>query len=95
MHRHDWVPLFSSTQRQDRSASWLAQRLDVSLSTVARWLNHDTRPGTATMVTQVAEVLGIAARRQERLVAVYEEAGYDLSTDHRQAPPRPGNAVSD
>ena len=56
-------------QRQDRSASWLAQRLDVSPSTVARWLNHDTRPSTATIVTQIAAALGITARKHDLLVA--------------------------
>jgi predicted ATPase/transcriptional regulator with XRE-family HTH domain len=56
-------------QRQDRSASWLALRLDVSPSTVARWLNHDTRPSTAATVTEIAAVLGISARKHELLVA--------------------------
>lgn len=55
--------------RQDRSASWLAQRLDVSPSTVARWLNHGTRPGSAAAVAQIADVLGITAQRQMLMAA--------------------------
>ena len=59
-------------QRQDRSASWLAYRLGVSPSTVARWLNHGTRPGTPEMVVQIADALGLASDRQALLVS----AGY-------------------
>jgi predicted ATPase/transcriptional regulator with XRE-family HTH domain len=59
-------------QRQDRSASWLAQRLDVSPSTVARWLNHGTRPGTPEIVVQIADVLGITSDRE----ALLTSAGY-------------------
>ncbi|MBX2998160.1 MAG: AAA family ATPase [Caldilineaceae bacterium] len=59
-------------QCRERSASWLAQRLGVSPSTVARWLNHGMRPGTAEMVVQIADILSVAANQQALLVA----AGY-------------------
>ena len=45
-------------QRHDRSASWLAQQLHVSPSTVGRWLNDGTRPGTPELVGKVADILG-------------------------------------
>lgn len=59
-------------QRQERPASWLAQRLGVSPSTVARWLNHGTRPHSPEMVGQIADSLGITAQCQALLIA----AGY-------------------
>lgn len=59
-------------QRQERSASWLADRLGVSPSTVGRWLNDGLRPGKPETVVQIAEVLGATADAHAFLVA----AGY-------------------
>lgn len=59
-------------QRQERPASWLAQRLGVSPSTVARWLNHGTRPRSPAIVGQIADILGITTQQPELLTA----AGY-------------------
>lgn len=74
-------------QRQDRSASWLAQRLDVSPSTVTRWLNHGTRPGTPEMVARIADGLGITSQLQTLLTA----AGYGFrSEEDRSGPIRSG-----
>ncbi len=59
-------------QSQDRSASWLAHRLHVSPSTVARWLNDGTRPGTPETVVKICDVLGISSQKQTLLTS----AGY-------------------
>jgi len=56
-------------QRHDRSASWLAQQLDVSPSTVGRWLNDGMRPGTPEMVGQIADVLGMTRRKPSLMAA--------------------------
>lgn len=45
--------------KRDRSGSWLAKRLDVNPSTVARWLNGQTRPRSPELVSRIADVLGI------------------------------------
>ncbi len=58
--------------RQDRSPSWLAERLGVNRSTVSRWLNHGTRPHDPETVVRVADALGITSQRQALLAA----AGY-------------------
>ncbi|MGB5048649.1 MAG: AAA family ATPase, partial [Caldilineaceae bacterium] len=68
-------------QRQDRSSSWLAQRLHVSPSTVARWLNHGTRPGAPEVVARVADILGVTAQKQALLAAAgfgYRPAAQDV-----------------
>jgi predicted ATPase len=78
--------------RQDRSPSWLAQRLGVSRSTVNRWLNHGVRPRNPETVARLADVLGITSQRQLLLAA----AGYgyqDFPTaphDHNRGDHRPG-----
>ncbi|MEZ4864836.1 MAG: AAA family ATPase [Caldilineaceae bacterium] len=56
-------------QRQERPASWLAQRLGVSPSTVARWLNHGTRPRSPEVVRQIVDSLGVTAHYQSFLAA--------------------------
>ena len=78
--------LNQALQSRDRSASWLAQRLGVSPSTVGRWLNNGTRPGTPEMVSQIADILGITADRQALLVAA--------SFGYVQARPDPPSAES-
>jgi predicted ATPase/transcriptional regulator with XRE-family HTH domain len=84
-----YYPAFSKLlnqvlQRQDRSASWLAQRLGVSPSTVTRWLNHDTRPGSPELVARIAETL----HETEQLDVLLRAAGYASSAlpSHRVAP---------
>lgn len=59
---------------QDRSASWLAQRLGVHPGTIGRWLNQGTRPGSPELLVQIADVLGVhdSTERQALLAA----AGY-------------------
>ena len=64
--------LNQALQRHERSASWLAQRLGVSPSTVGRWLNDGTRPGTPEMVGQIADILGMTATKP----ALLPSAGY-------------------
>ena len=59
-------------QRQERSASWLADRLGVSPSTVGRWLNDGLRPGKPETIVQIAEIFGAAEDAHAFLVA----AGY-------------------
>ncbi len=59
-------------QRQERSASWLADRLGVSPSTVGRWLNDGLRPGKPETIIQIAEIFGAAEETHAFLVA----AGY-------------------
>jgi len=63
--------------QRDRSPTWLARRLDVSPSTVTRWLNHGTRPGNPDLVVRLADLLEVAAARETLLVAAgygYQEA---------------------
>ena len=59
-------------QRRDRSASWLAQRIGVSPSTVGRWLNDGSRPGTPETIGQIADILGMTGSAPALLAA----AGY-------------------
>ncbi len=67
---------------QDRSASWLAQRLRVSPSTVTRWLNHGTRPGNPELVVRIAELLGATTQREMLLRA----AGYGYRAEPAPTP---------
>lgn len=46
-------------QQHNRSASWLSQQLQISPSTVNRWLNGETRPKSAALVMEIANVLKI------------------------------------
>jgi len=59
----------------DISEAWLARLLKVHRSTVARWLNGETRPSSPVVVIQIADVLGVydQSKRQQLLLA----AGYD------------------
>lgn len=62
-------------QRADqRSAAWLARKLQLHPSTVAKWLNGDSRPRRPEVVIQLADILQVydAAERQKLLQA----AGY-------------------
>jgi transcriptional regulator with XRE-family HTH domain len=61
-------------RRLDRNASWLAERLKLSPSTVTRWLNGESRPAKAVVIQQLIEVLEIDTphERQE----LYRAAGF-------------------
>ena len=72
-------------QRQDRSASWLAQRLGVSPSTVGRWLNDGVRPGSPKLVAKIADILGRDADIQAFLTAA--GYGYTESTASSDSQP--------
>ena len=55
---------------KDRSGAWLAQRLELDASTVARWRNGDGRPKDPETVIRIADVLSLTrADRQALLVA--------------------------
>jgi len=66
--------------KNDRSSSWLANRLRVNPATVTRWLNEDTRPGNPETVVQIADVLKI--EKAELLIAA--GYGYQDSTPHEK-----------
>ena len=76
----NYYPEFASLlnhhlQRADqRSASWLARKLQLHPSTVTKWLNGDSRPRRPEVVIQLADILQIysAEERQKLLQA----AGY-------------------
>ncbi len=72
-------------RRQDRSASWLAQRLGVSPSTVGRWLNDGVRPGSPELVAKIADILGRDADIQALLAAA--GYGYTESTASSDSQP--------
>ncbi len=76
-------------QRQDRTMSWLAQRLGVYPSTVSRWLEGVTRPDSPETVIRIADCLGVSdgADRAELLAAagyaaVPATAGADVAHRH-------------
>lgn len=72
-------------QAQERTPTWLAKRLGVNPSTVNRWLNFDSRPGTPDTVARIADILGIHSPpdRQKLLIA----AGYGYSEVIVNQPP--------
>lgn len=59
--------------RQARSQNWLAQRLGIARGTVNRWLNQGTRPVTAEVVVQIADLLGLSKGEGQALLVA---AGY-------------------
>jgi formylglycine-generating enzyme required for sulfatase activity/energy-coupling factor transporter ATP-binding protein EcfA2 len=60
--------------RTDRSPSWLAKRLDLSVSTVTRnWLTDLGRPGTPEDVGRICHALGITGEKRQ---ALFIAAGY-------------------
>ena len=66
--------------RQERSATWLARRLQLHPGTVNRWLNQELRPATPELVARIADLLCIhnMAERQRFLLA----AGYGYVDGH-------------
>ncbi|MCB0107027.1 MAG: helix-turn-helix domain-containing protein, partial [Caldilineaceae bacterium] len=79
----------------DRSAAWLAGRLQVSRATVARWCNGETRPQDPEMVIRICDCLGIHEdARSELLHAV--GYGYQMMPiiGSQTAPERPETPFS-
>lgn len=72
----DFVKLLAELLReQDRSASWLAKQLDLSPSTVSKWLSGDTRPGSPEIVLRIADIFHI--KDEEVRLQLLRDAGYD------------------
>lgn len=65
---------------QERSARWLALRLDVNPATVNRWLSEETRPKSAELVGRIADALAIDEPGARQ--ALFAAAGY---VDPRQS----------
>ncbi|MCE7981948.1 MAG: hypothetical protein DYG89_12200 [Caldilinea sp. CFX5] len=65
---------------QERSATWLARRLQLHPGTVNRWLNQELRPATPELVARIADLLGMydTHDRQRFLLA----AGYGYWDSH-------------
>jgi DNA-binding XRE family transcriptional regulator len=55
---HDWLA------DQERSASWMARKLDVAPSTVTRWLAGDSIPEIETR-HKLAELTGLSVANEE------------------------------
>lgn len=64
--------------RRERTAAWLAAKLGISASTVNRWTNGETKPGSMAAITQVIELLAID-NDQER-AKLYQAAGFPVPT---------------
>lgn len=80
----------------DRSPAWLAERLDVSPSSVSRWLKAETRPRDPETVIRIADVLGIhnPAERNRLLRLV----GYGYVEREEETAPKqnsPGSTIED
>lgn len=76
---------------RDRSASWLARRLEISPSTVSKWQSADSRPKDPNVVIRIADVLGIhdVDKRKELLDAagyVYKEASLSIDAAPDEPP---------
>jgi transcriptional regulator with XRE-family HTH domain len=68
-------------QVDDRSASWLARKLELHPSTVNKWLNGNSRPRTPEVIIRIADILHVhdTIERQKLLHA----AGYGYQpADH-------------
>lgn len=61
-------------QADDRSASWLARKLEMHPSTVNKWLNGNSRPRAPEVIIRIADILTVydPTERQKLLHA----AGY-------------------
>ena len=68
-------------QADDRSASWLAKKLELHPSTVNKWLNGNSRPRTPEVVIRIADILNVyhPAERQKLLHAA--GYGYQMAND--------------
>ena len=51
-------------ERNERSAAWLARRLDVSRETVSAWLSGEFSP-SAARAAQIEEITGGAVRAED------------------------------
>lgn len=57
----------------DRSASWLARRLQMNPGTVSRWLNGESRPNSPELIIRIADILGVPTEQRQQLLLA---AGY-------------------
>jgi transcriptional regulator with XRE-family HTH domain len=94
----NYYPEFATLLNQylndvDRPAAWLAKRLEVSTSTVTRWLNGQTRPGKPETVVRMADILGVygSTERQSLLSA----AGYAYQETRAEFSHAPMSALPD
>ncbi len=68
--------LNDTLNRQDRNSAWLADRLDISRSTVSRWANNETRPRSPAIVSRIADVLNLySAEERGKLFGAYTGFG--------------------
>lgn len=96
MHQYpDFATLLNTylARSDERSAAWLARRLQVHPSTVTKWLNGDSRPRSPERVIQIADILGIhqPAERQ----ALLHLAGYSYIAPNQVAVPGPASPQPD
>ena len=77
---------------QERSATWLARRLQLHPGTVNRWLNQELRPASPELVARIADLLCIynTAERQRFLLA----AGYGYVDNHDNGSVRQAASVN-
>lgn len=71
---------------QDRSAAWLAQKLNVHPGTVGRWLSGEYRPKSPELIIRICDLLGIYSRekKEELFTATgyaYQEVISDASSE--------------
>lgn len=83
--------LWRHLEKDDRSQSWLADRLEVNRATVSRWLNHETLPNSPEMVIRIADVLGI--HNDAERTALLKAAGYAVYVNGAAAPTIQQNAL--
>lgn len=79
MQKMSYYPKFAELlnhylEGEERSASWLAKRLEMAPYTVSRWLNKATRPGSPETVIRIADLLGIHEPKERQ--AFLHAAGY-------------------
>ncbi|MCB0087556.1 MAG: NACHT domain-containing protein [Caldilineaceae bacterium] len=60
--------LIKHLRHRDRSPAWLAGKLEIHPSTVNRWLNNQTRPGTVEIVLQIAQILALSKEETGALI---------------------------
>lgn len=74
-------------QHEERSASWVANRLEINPSTVNRWVNGETRPNSPEEVLRLCDVLGLHKGEQHN--AMLAAAGYAPANSKAIALPTP------
>jgi len=63
--------------KQERSQSWLAERLGVHHGTISRWIIQGTRPQSPETIRRIADILGIHS--YEELQVLLATAGFGIS----------------